>query len=173
VLEHSLLVFHITCSRAMLQELARHRLQSLTVKSTRYTLKELLKLPREKTYKDEEFLNFLIETPSQAINNINIQQLRAIWEIYNKGYEKRNDILKYGIPEAYATNLQLSLNFRSFLNLVRLRLSRDALWEFRKVAYKMCKVLPDDWKELLKEDELIEKELIGAKDDLSSRWNNI
>ena len=42
VLEHLSYTFDISdVSRALLQELARHRMASLTVKSTRYTLNEL------------------------------------------------------------------------------------------------------------------------------------
>ena len=45
-LEHINYSFDIDgISRACLQELARHRMQSLSVKSTRYTLKELIKEP--------------------------------------------------------------------------------------------------------------------------------
>ncbi|MFU8837906.1 MAG: FAD-dependent thymidylate synthase, partial [Thiohalomonadaceae bacterium] len=41
-LEHLVYTFYIEgISRALLQELARHRIASLSVKSTRYTLKEL------------------------------------------------------------------------------------------------------------------------------------
>ena len=41
-LEHLVYTFYIKgISRALLQELARHRVASLSVKSTRYTLKEL------------------------------------------------------------------------------------------------------------------------------------
>lgn len=44
VLEHIVFNFYITgISRACLQELARHRMASLSVESTRYTLKKLLK----------------------------------------------------------------------------------------------------------------------------------
>jgi thymidylate synthase (FAD) len=41
-LEHLFYTFYVQgISRALLQELARHRIASLSVKSTRYTLKEL------------------------------------------------------------------------------------------------------------------------------------
>ncbi|MBD3839454.1 MAG: FAD-dependent thymidylate synthase, partial [Epsilonproteobacteria bacterium] len=44
-LEHLYFTFYIQgVSRALLQELARHRIASLSVKSTRYTLKELKNL---------------------------------------------------------------------------------------------------------------------------------
>ena len=50
VLEHLVYSFDIqNISRACLQELARHRIASLSVKSTRYTLKEL--------NREESFLN--------------------------------------------------------------------------------------------------------------------
>ncbi len=43
-LEHLVYTFYIKdISRALLQELSRHRMASLSVKSTRYTLKELKK----------------------------------------------------------------------------------------------------------------------------------
>ena len=46
VLEHMVFTFKITdISRACLQELARHRIASYSVKSTRYTLKELRDTP--------------------------------------------------------------------------------------------------------------------------------
>jgi thymidylate synthase (FAD) len=162
-LEHSLIVYDIECSRALLQELSRHRLQSLTVKSSRYTLKELLEIPKENIDNIEVFDRFLILTNNEAINNYNRQQLRALYEAYNKHYVKTNDIAKYALPEAFRTSLQLSLNLRSLLNLLKLRLSKDALWEFRELAKEMFEVLPGDYKQLILEDEDIKKELEGMK----------
>jgi len=57
-LEHLVYTFYIQgISRAVLQELARHRMASLSVKSTRYTLKELKEeetfLSREKRTNNE------------------------------------------------------------------------------------------------------------------------
>jgi thymidylate synthase (FAD) len=162
-LEHSLIVYDIECSRALLQELARHRHQSMTVKSSRYTLKELLKIPGEDIYNLKTFDRFLVLTENEAIDNYNRQQLRALYEAYSKYYTRTNDIAKYALPEAFRTSLQLSLNLRSLLNLLKLRLSKDALWEFRELAKEMFEVLPCDYKELILEDEDIKKELEGMK----------
>jgi thymidylate synthase (FAD) len=53
-LEHLTYNFHIyDISRALLQELARHRIASLSVKSTRYTLKEL---KNEEHFMNDDFL---------------------------------------------------------------------------------------------------------------------
>jgi thymidylate synthase (FAD) len=42
VLEHTVLTYHIVCSRGVLQELARHRIASYSVKSTRYCMKDII-----------------------------------------------------------------------------------------------------------------------------------
>jgi thymidylate synthase (FAD) len=168
VLEHSLLVFDIECSRALLQELSRHRLQSLTVKSTRYTLKEL---KDEKCFSrwdpdTREFImeldayyranNYVIFTDNEEVDNRIIYALEELrWLISEE--KLSNDIAKYSLPECFKTSLQLSLNLRSLLNLLRLRLSKDALWEFRQLAYDMVNSLPDDYKELVLSDDGVSK----------------
>ena len=56
-LEHLVYTFEIDgISRACLQELARHRIASLSVKSTRYTLKEL---KRAYTFYDKDLDNLI------------------------------------------------------------------------------------------------------------------
>ena len=58
-LEHLYYTFYIQgISRACLQELARHRIASLSVKSTRYTLKELKE--------EESFLPFCADNMKRA-----------------------------------------------------------------------------------------------------------
>ncbi|MBD3795792.1 MAG: FAD-dependent thymidylate synthase, partial [Epsilonproteobacteria bacterium] len=78
-LEHLYFTFYIQgVSRALLQELARHRIASLSVKSTRYTLKELknLEVFDEKDYaKASQFIvlthNEMVDTASiKALNNL-------------------------------------------------------------------------------------------------------
>ena len=144
VLEHSLLVYHIECSRAMLQELARHRHISLTVKSTRYTLKQLLKEKFEVNWDKKEysssFEKYLVFTGDWDIDRYNISMLLAL--IKNLKENKSNDIVKYMLPEAFKTELQLSLNLRELIHILELRTSKDALWEFRQIAFEMINVLP-------------------------------
>jgi thymidylate synthase (FAD) len=171
VLEHSLLVFDIECSRALLQELARHRLQSLTVKSTRYTLNELRNespfitlrntSKRERSEYSSRAKKYLVFTLNEDVNNMSILALENLRQSVKQNIS--NDIAKYCLPECFKTSLQLSLNLRSLLNLLKLRLSKDALWEFRELAEEMFEVLPGDYKELILEDEDIKKELEGMK----------
>ena len=73
VLEHMVFTFKITdISRACLQELARHRIASYSVKSTRYTLKELRDTP------DNELENFLIDDIEPIVKSSSI--------VFNKAF---------------------------------------------------------------------------------------
>ena len=96
-LEHVNYTFDIDgISRACLQELARHRMQSLSVKSTRYTLKEL------KTATD--FTSFFVHVDNAEINYYNYHALRDVQRQLLNGIS--NDIVKYMLPEAYKTSLR-------------------------------------------------------------------
>ena len=134
-------------SRACLQELARHRVASYTVKSSRYTLQEL------KTAKDEDIQNFCISI-SDDINSINGLQLITIRKLLILGMT--NDVAKYMLPEAYKTSLVMTINARALQNFLILRSSKHALKEIQELARNMFEVLPQDHKFLFEgifEDE--------------------
>jgi thymidylate synthase (FAD) len=138
VLEHVNYTWDIDgISRACLQELARHRHQSLSVKSTRYTLKELKEA--------NDVGNFLVKTGDDNIDATNRMQLRSLQYILQQS-SLPNDILKYAIPEAYKTSLVSTMNMRAFRNFLELRTSRAALWEIQNLALEMYKVIPDEHK---------------------------
>ena len=155
VLEFADVVYHIECSRAMLQELARHRHISLTVKSTRYTLKELKNI--EPT--DEILKEYLVMTGNKYVDKLSIEQLKDIVIDIKDNALGSNDIAKYCLPEAFETELQLKTNLRELLHILKLRTNKDALLEFRKVAYQMFNVLPEEYKELILCDEQIAKQI--------------
>jgi len=159
VLEHSLLVFDIECSRAVLQELARHRHISLTVKSTRYTLKELknekpFSIFLKNDYTDESIdssvkraSKYIMLTYDKDIDNMSIKALENLRYLLN--LNKSNDIAKYALPESFKTKIQLSVNLRELVHILKLRINKDALWEFRQLSKEIINVLPEDYKELV------------------------
>ena len=164
VLEFGNYIFHVECSRAVLQELARHRHQSLTVKSTRYTLKELKN--EEPFYLESDWhcqttevgkraAKYLNYTGVDRVDHDSILALERLRDSVSAGVS--NDIVKYSLPEAYKTTLQTSFNLRSLLNLLELRLSKDALWEFREIAFQMINSLPELDKNLIFENEKIKE----------------
>ena len=123
-------------SRGCLQELARHRIASYSVKSTRYTLKELLKAESF-----DDFMGFLVSSGNNQIDDLNVQRLRIMQELKEKGVP--NDTLKYLLPEAYKTHLHFSINARSLRNFLKLRLSMSAHPEIRKLAEMIGERIPD------------------------------
>lgn len=155
-------------SRALLQELARHRIASLSVKSTRYTLKEL---------KDEEPFNccganefadgisselgtynsdvvgraakYLVWTNDDDVDSASIRALANLRWLIAKG--KPNDKAKFALPDAYSTELTWTINARSLQNFLRLRTDTAAMWEMRKLAYAVFDALPEDHKYLFED----------------------
>lgn len=159
-LEHLNYSFDIDgISRACLQELARHRMASLSVKSTRYTLKQL---------KEEE--PFIVSN-SNSVEQYNIDRAKMYLVLpphanrYNKVWQGQikalellreellvakdsNDILKYMLPESYKTSLVWTINARSLQNFLSLRTDKSALWEIRDLANEVFNQLPEEHKYL-------------------------
>jgi len=167
-LEHLVYTFDITgFSRAVLQELSRHRLTSPTVKSTRYTLAELKEeepfgglsitddfyakvkeggLESTETYiRASKYIKF---TGVYEIDWTLIQQLENLRYLVALKKGKDNDRVKYSLPECYLTQEVLTINARSLQNLLSLRSDKSALWEIRELAYKLYQAIPDDHKYL-------------------------
>ena len=143
-LEHLAYNFYIKgISRACLQELARHRMTSLSVKSTRYTLKEL------KDSGDIDYSKFLVFTGNEIVDNASKMALDNLQKILQSGVS--NDIAKYCLPESYKTELTWSINARSLQNFLHLRTSKDALWEIRNLANTIFEALPEDHKYLFED----------------------
>lgn len=143
-LEHLAYNFYIKgISRACLQELARHRMTSLSVKSTRYTLKEL------KDSGDIDYSKFLVFTENEVVDNASKTALDNLQKILQSGVS--NDIAKYCLPESYKTELTWSINARSLQNFLHLRTSKDALWEIRNLANTIFEALPEDHKYLFED----------------------
>lgn len=132
-------------SRACLQELARHRTARLTVKSTRYTLKELKN--NESLFADRN--KYLIFTANDVINSWNLKQLLNL-QVALK-HNVSNDIAKYCLPEAFKTRLQWQCDGRNLQCFLELRTSKDALWEIRELANNIFNALPEEHKYLYKD----------------------
>lgn len=144
----------IGVSRALLQEVARHRMASLSVRSTRYTLKELRD---EKpftgndgeSYQEEyERANkYIVMTGEHLVDYASIGALEGLRFVLSKGIS--NDKAKYCLPESFRTSFTWTLNIRSLMNLLSLRTDKSALWEFRELAHEVFNVLPKEYQYLL------------------------
>ncbi len=149
-LEHLVYSFYIKdISRALLQELARHRVSSFSVKSTRYTLKELKNIEpfREDDYSRAE--KFITLTGNSIVDSASIKALNNLQAILKSGIS--NDIAKYALPESYKTELTWTINARSLQNFLQLRTSKSALWEIRDLANMVYNSLPTEHQYLFKD----------------------
>ena len=146
-LEHLYYTFYIQgISRALLQELARHRIASYSVKSTRYTLKELKAessfLPIQEN--KDKARKYLVFTDNEKVDSASIKALENLRLILLENTSL--DIAKYCLPESYKSELTWSINARSLQNFLELRSSKNALWEIRELANKIYEALPDEHK---------------------------
>jgi thymidylate synthase, flavin-dependent len=152
--EHCVFNFFIQgISRLNLMELTRHRLASYSVKSTRYTLKEL-RNETEFTIKDKERASKYINlTDNNNVDECSIQALENVRRLVNNAvnYNVTQDLIKYALPECYKTDLTFSINVRSLRNLLKLRTSKTAHFEIRNLAFKLYEALPEEFKFLFKD----------------------
>ena len=129
VFEHVNYTFSIKgVSRALLQELARHRHISLSVESTRWALKRIM------ASNPEMVLPKSLEGVYVGL------QMEWIRSLLKEGIP--NDEVKYLIPECLPTNLILTLNLRELIHIYRLRTSMRALKEFHDLMIDIAQCLP-------------------------------
>lgn len=143
-------------SRACLQELARHRTARLTVKSSRYTLKELKDncsfyntSPIGTDWRWDEVEKFCVLTGHTDVDASIARALSTLQNTLEDG--SSNDIAKYCLPEAFKTRLQWQIDGRNLQNFLELRTSKDALWEIQNLARAIYGALPPEHKYLYEE----------------------
>lgn len=162
-LEHLTYTFYISgVSRALLQELARHRMASPSVKSTRYTLKELkseetftngmsmVELKEKYTNASEVYADihmiraakYLVFTDVLGVDFASVVALENLRLMLLDGVA--NDKAKFCLPESYKTELTWTINARSLQNFISLRSSKSALWEIRDLAVMLFNSLPSE-----------------------------
>ena len=152
ILEHISFNFFIDgISRACLQEVSRHRHTSLSVKSSRYTLKELKNEDSFTTNALEGRIRaekYLFMTVDETVNRSSVLALENLRSHIVNGTS--NDITKYCMPEAFRTQLTWSINLRSLQNFLSLRTDKKALPEIQHLARLIYEALPEEAKSLVK-----------------------
>lgn len=145
VLEHITLTYSVKgLSRACLQELSRHRHISLSVESTRHTLRKNVNNP--------EWWHRVIEGMSEN----SFRAYMAVKKKFLTGLlanipDAKDDELKYFLPEMWPTNLILTSNIRELRHILTLRTSLAALNEFRVLAYSLYEAVPEEYRYLLED----------------------
>lgn len=174
-LEHIVFSFKIEgISRLCLQELVRHRIASYTVESTRYTMPKDLEEVRqdistlEGTDDNAKYIvaskyialygntTDLLQSNKEHENyahiiTMQLATLHAYLQMYIAAREEgiSLDSIKYILPESWKTNLVCTMNLRSLINFMRLRLDTRAHMEIRFLSNLILSELPSVYKDLV------------------------
>ncbi len=133
IVEHASASFEISgISRACSHQLVRHRLASYSQESQRYV-----------DMSDPDWA-----LPPAVLND---DEALAIWETFagrvEEAYEAlrelgmRKEDARFVLPNAAATRLIVTMNFRELLHLFRIRISSAAQWEIRDVGVRMLELI--------------------------------
>lgn len=144
-------------ARLCLVELTRSRIASYSVKSTRYTLKELKsEKPFLEAYLDNYTYSYNFDRASKYIefndevsSKYQVNQLELLREEIADGVSL--DDAKYLLPESYLTDLVWTINVRSLRNFLQLRLSKSAHKAIRSLAKAVYEAIPTEHKFLFED----------------------
>jgi thymidylate synthase (FAD) len=116
IIEHASATFIIVCSRAVTHELVRHRIASYSQRSQRYA-------------REDGMVYF---TPPELEENLAFHQLMEdIFREYKVmlGRGIKPEIARYILPNAWRTEIVMTMNFRELRHFIKLSTSPNALPE--------------------------------------------
>lgn len=133
IIEHASATFEIRgISRACSHQLVRHRIASYSQESQRYVSMD-----------DPEWV-----VPPAILQD---EGARAIWERFTEQVKEayqalrergiRKEDARFVLPNATATRIVVTMNFRELRHVFRLRISPQAQWEIREVAVRMLETI--------------------------------
>lgn len=130
ILEHISFTFHVTdVSRALLAQLSRHRHISLSVRSQRYCDERIFSA----VYPDS------IKNTGRSALDLYDRALNAVDSIYGQLKDKGvpAEDARMVLPNACSTELYMTANARSLIEMSRLRLCKRSQWEIRELFEAM------------------------------------
>ncbi len=133
IIEHANASFEINgISRACSHQLVRHRLASYSQESQRYVdmSEPEWALPPAVLASDEAMAVW--ETFSEEVK-------RAYRALRDLGMRKED--ARFVLPNAAATRIIVTMNFRELLHFFRIRISGPAQWEIREVGVRMLELV--------------------------------
>jgi thymidylate synthase (FAD) len=145
-LEHATATFRISgCSRAFTHQLVRHRLMSFSQKSQRYVKEDQFEyvMPDAIKYGSTELQNKFKD---------HMQQIQGMYNFW-KANGLRNEDARTVLPNACATEIVTTANFRQFRTVFKVRCSRHAQQEIREACSimkaELVKIAPNCFSDLV------------------------
>ena len=133
LIEHASATFEISgISRACSHQLVRHRLASYSQESQRYVdmSDPALVIPDA----------IAADPRAQVVWDGFVEQVKSAYqELRELGVLKED--ARFVLPNAAATRIIVTMNFRELLHFFRLRIAPEAQWEIRRLAVSMLELL--------------------------------
>ena len=133
LIEHASATFEVSgISRACSHQLVRHRIASYSQESQRY-----VSLP------DPEWVlpSAIVDEPeAQVIWERFAGEVKAAYRALRELGVRKEDA-RFVLPNAAATRIVVTMNFRQLLHVFRLRISPAAQWEIRDVCVRMLELV--------------------------------
>ena len=133
IVEHASATFEVSgISRACSHQLVRHRLASYSQESQRYV---------DMSSPELVCPDSIAEDP----------EARAIWDAHMTRVQEayralrslgvRKEDARFVLPNATATRIVVTMNFRELLHFFRLRITPEAQWEIRRLGIEMLRLV--------------------------------
>jgi thymidylate synthase (FAD) len=133
IIEHASASFEISgISRACSHQIVRHRLASYSQESQRYV-----------DMSDPEWVvpaDIAADPEAAAIWQESLAQTREAYRRLRERGIKKEDA-RFLLPNAAATRMIMTANFRELLHMFRIRIAPDAQWEVRQVCVRMLEAV--------------------------------
>ncbi|MBN1487405.1 MAG: FAD-dependent thymidylate synthase, partial [Anaerolineae bacterium] len=160
IIEHASATFEIGgISRACSHQLVRHRLASYSQESQRYV-----------DMSDPELVMPDAIAQNLAASKRWLGFVKEVQQVYQELRElgMRKEDARFVLPNAVATRILVTMNFRELLHFFHLRISPQAQWEICAVAIKMLELVasysPTIFGDLLRELQEMHPVLFKAAD---------
>jgi len=150
-IEHIYFTFDISeISIAISRELLEHRIASHTARSTRYNIEKDFGYVIPSIIKDDPEL---IEMFKEAIETARKKYMEIYNKMIEKGYSKSEalEVARYLLPMATHTRYIWTINARSLINFLGLRLCKRAAPEMRELAQKIYDIVVNIYPEIFKD----------------------
>lgn len=135
VIEHECLTFKVITDRAIANEIVRHRLSSYSQQSSRYVDLRNLQVIFPIGTKEDEIIFEILKCLHQCESSYK--------KLIDMGVKK--DIARSVLPLATATELVMTMNFRSLRHFLKLRLHKSAHENIREIARQIYDIVKDKY----------------------------
>lgn len=149
-LEHASATFLVKCSRSAMAQFTRHRHASFGVESQRYV-----------KYLEPLYIDIPHYSEGQLFYDEVMKITHDAYSRLIESYGWKKEDARYVLPEAWATQFYVTMNFRAWRHFIELRVEKSAQWEIRGLTRQILKSLyaetPSCFQDLAEKFEILDR----------------